>query len=203
MAFRKLLPTTKSVLEEKGIETPNAFQAKAIPKIKSGADVFAIAPNGGGKTTTLIINTIQKLKGEAKHDVPRAIIFVKDKEAALNLEAEFKVFMAGTNLRIYCVYEEPVIDHQLGEIYPGIDIIIATPKRLNKVYFLNGINLSELQLIGVEDAEFISRGSNQTFIARISESVQKCQYVVFAEKFDAKMEKLRNVFMEKAVVVEV
>jgi len=201
-AFKKLLSSTKEVLETKGIEAPNSFQNKAIPKIKSGVDVFGIAPEGEGKTTTLIVNTIQKLKGEAQHDVPRAIIFVKDKEAALQLETRFKEYMVGTNLRIYCVYEEPVIDHQLGEIYPGLDIVIATPKRLNKIYFLNGINLSKLQLIGVEDAEFLSLGTNTTLVARISESVNKCQYIVFAKQMDKKMERLQQVFMEKAVVVK-
>jgi superfamily II DNA/RNA helicase len=202
MSFKKLVEPLKESLLEKEILEPNAFQKKAIPRIKSGSNVFGIAPKGSGKTTTLIINTIQKLKGKAEYDVPRVIIFVENKDKAIALEEEFKFYMRGTDLRIYSVYEGPVIDHQLGEIYPGIDIIIATPKRLNKVYFLNGINLTKIQLLIVEDAEFLRLGTNHTLVNRIFESANSAQCVVFAEKFDDKIERLGEIFMENGILIK-
>ena len=84
MSFKKLNIPLKESLERLGITTPTPFQATILPKVKGGADVFGIAPEGSGKTTAMIINTMQKLKREAFDDSPRALIFVKDKKAALN-----------------------------------------------------------------------------------------------------------------------
>jgi superfamily II DNA/RNA helicase len=83
-----------------------------------------------------------------------------------------------------------------------VDIVIATPKRLSKLYFLNGINLTELQMIIVEDAEFMDRGEHHTIVNRISESMEKCQHIVFSETFSSKIKRLESLFMEVSEVIE-
>lgn len=201
MSFKKLLPAIKTTLNQLQMESPTPFQKKLIPKIKSGTDLIAIGNENTGKTTTLIINTIQKLNGEAVGDVPRALIFVKDKESALHLEEQFNVFTQQTNLRIFCVYEEGNINHQKETIYFGMDIVIGTPKRLNKIYFQNGINLADLQLFIIEDAEFLEGQSLHTEIHRIYESLNKCQTVVFSNEYGSKIEKLQELFLARAEVI--
>ena len=57
-------------------------------------------------------------------------------------------------------------------------------------------------MIIVEDAEFLVGSSFHTDIDRISESIQKCQHIVFAEKHDSKLERLRDLFMGNAQVVK-
>ena len=89
MAFKKLILPLKEILEQKGFDKPLPCQKKIWTKIKSGASMFAIAPEGSGKTSTIVWSSIQKLKGQAKGDAPRVLIFVKDKQAALNLESDF------------------------------------------------------------------------------------------------------------------
>ena len=54
MSFKKLIEPIKDVLKSQGFETPLPFQKRILSKIKSGANVFGIAPEGSGKTTTLI-----------------------------------------------------------------------------------------------------------------------------------------------------
>ncbi len=134
MSFKKLLPPIKNALQHLKIDTPTSFQKLLIPKIKSGVDVIAIAKEGAGKTTTLIINTIQKLNGAAYEDVPRALIFVQNKEAALTLEEKFNQFTKYTDLRIFCAYEESTLQFQKDTIYTGVDIVIGTPKRLTRLF---------------------------------------------------------------------
>jgi len=202
MSFKKLNIPLKESLERLGFTSPTPFQATVLPKVKGGADVFGIAPKGAGKTTAMIINTMQKLKSVAVDDSPRALIFVKDKKAAINLENEFKSFTRGTDLRIYTVYDEQGIDHQKDDIYYGVDIIIATPKRLNKLYHINGIHLGELQLLIVEDAEFLAKNSLHADIARLTESMDKCQYLVFADKYYPKFDRLQSSFMSNSQLIE-
>ena len=202
MSFKKLIQPLKNILENKGFDEPLAFQQSILSRIKGGASMFCIAPKGAGKTTSIVLSVIQKLKGEAFQDAPRALIFVKDKQAALDIELEFKAFLRGSDLRVYCAYEQKNIDAQRDEIYDGVDIVIATPKRLNKIYFLNGINLNKLQMFIVEDAEFLFTNNNLAEITRTPESIGKCQYLVFSTTFDKRFERWQESFMYNAQVIK-
>ncbi|WP_034924663.1 DEAD/DEAH box helicase [Gillisia sp. CAL575] len=203
MPFRKLNTPLKEALERLEIESPTPFQKKSISKIKSGANFYGIAPEGAGKTTTMIISTIQQLNSEAYMDAPRALIYVKDKESALDLEEKFKAFTRYMDLRIYCAYDEQNIDHQKDDIYAGVDIVIATPKRINKLFSITGINLGELQLMILEDAHDLLQRSAYEAIYRVSQSINKCQYLVFTENMTTKLEKLEETFMKNAIMVSI
>lgn len=201
MPFKKLIEPLKNTLEHIGFNAPLSLQKSILSRIKSGSSLFVIAPNGAGKTTSIVISVIQKLK-VAFEDAPRALIFVKDKQAALDLKLEFNRLKKGTDLRVYCAYEEHDIETQRDEIYIGTDIVIATPKRLNKIFYLNGINLNKLQMCIVEDAEFLFRGNNLAEVTRTPESIGKCQYLVFSNKFDPRFERWQESFMYNAQVIK-
>jgi superfamily II DNA/RNA helicase len=178
------------------------LQQLILSKIKGGINMFIIAPPGSGKTTSLILSVVNRLNGQAYEDAPRALIFVKDKQAALNLESEFKEYTAGTDLRIYCAYEEYNIELQREDLYLGTDIVIATPKRLNKILYLNGINLNKLQLCIVEDAEFLFRNNNFSEVTRTPESIHKCQYLIFSTYYDSRFDRWQDAFMHHSQIIE-
>ncbi len=201
MSFKKIHPELKEALERLKITEPLPFQKNVLSKIKGGASIFGIAPKGSGKTTALVMSTLQKLNCAAFEDSPRALIFVKDKQAALDLEQEFNRFIFRMDLRVYCAYEEQNIEDQRDDIYDGVDIVIATPKRLSKIFYSNGINLGQLQLFIVEDAEFLIKPNLFSDVIRIPESLNKCQYLIFATKFDARMERMQDSFMSAAQIV--
>ena len=202
MSFKKLHPLLKESLENAGFETSNAFQKKVLPTLKGGSDAYIIAPKGSGKTTALIIATIHKLKAAAFEDSPRAIIVVKDKADALVLMDEFERFIKNTDLRVYALYDEYDIEKQKTEIYPGQDIVIATPARLSKLYFLNGIHLGEVQLFAIEDADYLGRNNAYNHILRLSESMTKCQFVITADTMNSRIQNYQNAFMHNAQMVK-
>ncbi|WOD43949.1 DEAD/DEAH box helicase [Hwangdonia lutea] len=202
MSFKKLIEPLADTLHHNEFKAPLPLKKQILSKIKGGASLFVIAPEGSGKTTSIVISVIQKLK-HAVEDAPRALIFVKDKQAALSLELEFNAFKRGTDLRVYCAYDEHNIDIQRDEIYEGTDIVIATPKRLNRLFYLNGINLNKLQMCIIEDADFLFRNNNLAEVTRTPESIGKCQYLVFAEKFDARFKRWQNSFMYNAQIVKI
>ena len=202
MSFKKLHPLLKESLENAGFETSNAFQKKVLPTLKGGSDAYIIAPKGSGKTIALIIATIHKLKAEAFEDSPRAIIVVKDKVDALALKEEFERFTNTTDLRVYALYDEYDIEKQKTEVYYGQDIVIATPSRLSKLYFLNGIHLGEVQLFAIEDADYLGRNNAYNHILRLSESLNKCQFVIIADEMNSKITNYQNAFMSNAHLVK-
>ena len=203
MPFKKLVEPLKEAINHLGFETPLPFQKKILSKIKGGANVFGIGPKDCGKTSSLIISVVQKLKGKAFEDAPRALIFVKDKQAALDLEREFNAFISKTDLRVYCAYEGPDFDTQREEIYYGVDIVIGTPKRISKIFFSNGINLGQIKLFIVDDADFLFRNNFFNEVSRISESISKCQYLIFSNKFDVRFERFQDSVMHNSQIIKV
>lgn len=201
MSFKKIIEPLKDNLQQNGIIEPNPLQTKILSKIKGGKNLFVVAPKNSGKTTSIVISVINKLK-EAFEDAPRALIFVKDKEEALNLAEIFNTYKRGTDLRVYCAYEEHNLELQREELYLGTDIVIATPKRLNRIFYLNGINLNKLQMCIVEDAEFLFRNNNFAEVTRTPESIGRCQYLVFSDKFDARFERWQDSFMHLSETIK-
>jgi len=201
MSFKKLHPHLLEALERFSIETPTPFQKSSIPIIKSGANVFCTAPKERGKTTTLILTTLHKLKCEAEGNAPRAVVLVENKEKALALYDEFLKYTKYSSLRVYASYEQLHIDVQKSEIYMGIDVLITTPKTLHKLFLSNGVSISALKLFSMEDAEFLIQKSEYTALITIAQSIRKCQYVLYAEKLDERLKRFETHFMERARLI--
>ena len=190
MFFKKILPQLDKNLESKNITEPNEFQKKVTPKIKAGHNLNILADKGAGKTTVILINIINKLR-YAQGDNPRAIIFVKDKTEALELEEQFNELAKRTDLRVYPIFEEQQIEKQKDAIYLGIDVVIGTPKRLAKLYYLNGLNLRELQMFVIANADSLEASAQHSDIIRISESINKCQYLIYSNKHNNRIDRIK------------
>ena len=202
MSFKKLHPHLLEVLEQKSIDQPNPFQKKSIPVIKSGAHVFCTAPKNSGKTTTLILTTLQKLKCEALDHAPRAVVLVENKEKALELYERFLEFTKRTSLRVYVGYKELHIDIQKSELFEGADILITTPTNLHKLFLTNGVSTSQLQLCSIDDGDFLTKQSEYSAMITVTQSIMKCQYVLYAEKLAPKLKRFEAYFMERAQYIK-
>ncbi len=203
MPFKKLHRDIQEKLESLEITTPTPFQSKSIPVIKSGANVYCQAPKDSGKTTTLILTTLQELKCRAIGNAPRAVVLVENKEKAMELYDTFLAYTKYTSLRVYVGYEELHVDVQKSEIAMGIDILISTPKAMNRLFLLNGVNTSELKIFSVDDAEFLVQKSDYSAIMSITRSIKKCHYVLYLEKIDPMIKRFEGYFMEFAKTVKI
>lgn len=201
MPFKKLHRDIQDVLLSKEITTPTPFESKSIPVIKSGANVYCIAPEDSGKTTALILTTLQKLKFRAIGNVPRAVALVENKEKAQELYDLFQGYSRKSDLRIYLATEDVHLDIQKSEIAMGIDILVSTPLSMNKLFLSNGINTSELTIFSVDDAEFLIKKSNYSAIMLLTRSITKCQYVLYLEKMESMLKRFKEYFMEFAKTV--
>ncbi|MBK5214113.1 MAG: DEAD/DEAH box helicase [Flavobacteriaceae bacterium] len=196
MPFKKLHPDIQETLAALEITTPTPFQSKSIPVIKSGANVYCIAPAASGKTTALILTTLQKLKCKAVGNAPRAVVLVENKEKAMKLYDTFLFYTKHNSLRVYVGYEELHIDVQKSEIAMGIDILISTPKSMNKLFLTNGVSIADLKIFSIDDAEFLVQQSTYKAIMSITQSIHKCQYVLYSEKMHPMLERFEEYFME-------
>lgn len=201
MPFKKLHSDIQEKLEYLEIITPTPLQSTCIPVIKSGANVFCTAPKDSGKTTTLVLTTLQKLKCEAVGNAPRAVILVENKEKAMELYDIFLTYTRHNSLRVYVSYEELHIDVQKSEIFMGIDILISTPKTMNKLFLLNGVSTSQLKIFSIDDADFLVQTSMYNAIISITQSIKKCQFVLYSEKMNPKLKRFESYFMEHSKII--
>ena len=201
MAFKKLHSDIQEKLESLEILTPTPFQTNSIPVIKSGANVYCTSPKGSGKTTTLVLTTLQKLKCEAVGNTPRAVIIVENKERAMELYDIFLAYTKYNSLRVYVGYEQLHVDIQKSEIFEGIDILISTPKSLSQLFLFNGVPTSQLKIFSIDNAEFLVQKSSYTALMSISQGIKKCQYVLYSEKMHPVLLRFKSHFMEYSKTV--
>jgi superfamily II DNA/RNA helicase len=198
MPFKKLHSELKEVLESLQISTPTSFQSKSIAAIKSGANIFCIAPENSGKTTTLILTAMHKLKCEEIGTAPRAIILVGDNEKAKVLYETFVTYTRRTSLRVYVCDEKLHIDMLKSEIFEGSDILIGTTKIMNKLFLLNGVNTTQLKMMCIDDAGFLNQKTPLTAMMAITQSITKCQFVIYSDKMHPFLKKFESYFMKHA-----
>lgn len=202
MVFKKLHTDILEALERLQIDSPTPLQTTSIPVIKSGINVFCIAPKGSGKTTSMIVTTLQKLKCKAEGNAPRALVIVENKSKVLELYDAFLNYTKYTSLRVYASYEQLHIDVQKSEIYMGIDILITTPKTIQKLFLTNGVSVGALKICSIHDAKFLLQQNTFTSLTTTAESIKKCQYVVYSDELHPKIKRLQNFFMEGARIIK-
>jgi len=196
MPFKKLHPHLKERLASQEITLPTPFQSASIPVIKSGANVYCIAPKDSGKTTTMILTTLHKLKCEEVGNAPRAIVLVENREKALETYAAFLKYIRFTAMRVYFADEKLHVDLLKSEIFEGIDILIATPQTIRKLSSLNGINSTQLKIFSIDDATFLVENSAYTSLMSITQSITKCQFVLYTEKMHPTLKRFESYFMK-------
>lgn len=196
MPFKKLHSDIKEMLESLEITTPTPFQNASIPVIKSGANIYCTASKGSGKTTALILTTLHKLKCEEVGNAPRAIVLVENTERASELHDAFLSFTKYNSIRVYSGDEKLHIDVLKSEIFDGVDILICTPKTLNKLLLLEGINTTQLKIFSIDDAEFLVEKTSYAALMAITQSVQKCQFVIYSEKMNPILKRFESNFMQ-------
>lgn len=202
MKLKKLLPELVTGIIDAGFDKePREIQSLVVPKIKSGADMFVVAPEGSGKSTAAIIGVIQQLKQEFEK-APRAIIVVSTREKAFELDEQFELLAKHTSLRSLRVFDQGNIKYQKDMIYEGIDVLITTPKRLGELMNNSGIPLVKVKMLVVDDAETIFLSQNHTIIHRIADGIDKAQFVIVSNSWNSKFNDLSDRIMKNPMVVK-
>ncbi len=172
MAF-SLLQLTDPILralKEEGYTTPTPIQAKAIPPILEGRDVLGCAQTGTGKTAAFALPILHKLmtmpvdKARRGPAFPRALILSPTRELATQIGESFATYGRHTGLVHTCIYGGVSQFHQVRALHRGVDILVATPGRLEDLMQQRVVNLSEVCVLVLDEAD---RMLDMGFIAPI------------------------------------
>jgi superfamily II DNA/RNA helicase len=178
---KKLYAPLATRLSQLKIEEPTPVQKEALPKIKSGADVFVVAPTGAGKTSLAAIYLLHKLKAiEDEEDIPRAIVIVPTKDKVMEFKALMEDLGNYSHLRVKCAYSEEDLERQRDEIYLGSEVVVGTAKRLGELYTGTGLNIRLVNTIIVDDFDEITKQDALAQIERLLVANPKVQKLFFA-----------------------
>jgi len=191
MKLKKIDENLKEGLIENGLTEANEMQQETFSTLKSGADCIIIAPKGSGKSTTIVLNVIQQLKGEGEES-PRALVIVEDKAKVLEMEDLFEKLGKYTDLRVYGVHDKGDMEYDKNYISTGIDVLIGTPNKLGEMFTTAGYNVNRLKMFILDDADPILKLRHETKIMRISNSINKTQRIIFSEVFSERIEILAD-----------
>lgn len=202
MKLKKINEDLKQNLIDNGLTEANAMQQETFSTIKSGADCIIVAPKESGKTTTIVLNVIQKLAGETEES-PRALIIVEDKTKVLEMVELFEKFGKYSNLEIYGVHDKGDMDYDKNYISTGIDVLIGTPNKLSDMFSTAGYNVNRLKMFVIDDADPILKLRHETKIMRISNSIARTQRIIFTEQLSERIESLADKMMEEPFLFEI
>ena len=187
MKLKKINENLQENLVENGLTEANEIQKETFSTLKSGADCIIIAPNGSGKTTTIVINVIQKLAGSSEES-PRALVIVEDKAKVLEMVALFEKYGKNSGLEVYGVHDKGDTDYDKNYISTGIDVLIGTPNKLNDLFSSAGYNVNRLRMLILDDADPILKLRHEIKIMRISNSIAKTQRIIFTDVLNERIE---------------
>lgn len=201
MQLKKINPNLQKALIENGLTEANEMQQETFSTIKSGADAVIQSGEKTGKTTTIVLNVIQRLE-KTQGESTRALIIVENKERVLEMEELFLKLGTYTDLSILGVHDKGDIDYDKNVISMGLDVLIGTPARVNTLFSSAGFNINTIKMFVVDDTEILMRLRMDAVILRLSQSIEKTQRIFFCNTITERVESLANNIMIEPLFFE-
>ncbi|MEZ9494274.1 DEAD/DEAH box helicase, partial [Vibrio splendidus] len=151
-------PELVKALTECGYEKLTPIQQKAIPMARKGHDIFATAQTGTGKTAAFSLPVIQHLLNSGKkasRGTARGLILAPTRELAAQIAQNIKDYVKYTELSVSAVYGGNKMSSQVRQLELGVDILVATPGRLEEHLEAGNVSIANLEFLVFDEADRI------------------------------------------------
>jgi ATP-dependent RNA helicase RhlE len=198
------------VVAAEGYETPTPVQLAAIPLVLAGRDVLAAAQTGTGKTAAFVLPILDRLRkhantsfSPARHPV-RALILVPTRELAMQVADSVHTYGRTVPLRPAVVFGGIPIEPQTKELRAGVEILVATPGRLLDHVGQKNVNLSQVEILVLDEAD---RMLDMGFLPDIQKIIAllpaRRQNLMFSATFSEDIRRLSGSILRDPETVEV
>ena len=208
MTFKELnlsAPLLRAV-QEAGYETPSPIQAAAIPPVLSGRDLMGCAQTGTGKTAAFALPMLDRLTANPprRKGAIRALILTPTRELALQIGESFEAYGKYLRLRSTVIFGGVGQTPQVEALKKGVDILIACPGRLNDLIGQGFIDLSDLEIFVLDEAD---RMLDMGFVHDVKKVIAKLpkerQNLMFSATMPKEIEQLAAGILRKPAFVKV
>ena len=198
-------PLLKAV-SEAGYETPSPIQASAIPPVLEGRDLMGCAQTGTGKTAAFALPMLDRLSAAAprRKGAVRALILTPTRELALQIGESFDAYGKYLKLRSTVIFGGVGQAPQVEAIRKGVDILIACPGRLNDLIGQGHIDLSDLEVFVLDEADrMLDMGFVHDVKKVIAKLPAKRQNLMFSATMPKEIEQLAAGILHDPAFVKV
>jgi len=209
MTFKELdlLEPILNALNTQGYTNPTPIQEQAIPIVLQGKDIMGCAQTGTGKTAAFAIPILQRLqttKNPEQKRLIRALIVTPTRELAIQIDESFKDYGQNLKLQSAVIFGGVNQTSQVNRLKAGVDILIATPGRLLDLVQQRHINLRNLEIFVLDEAD---RMLDMGFIHDVKKIIkiipEKRQTLFFSATMPKEITSLANSILTNPSHVEV
>ncbi len=195
-------------LKETGYSTPTPIQEQSIPVVLQQKDLLGCAQTGTGKTAAFAIPVLQLLHSQQPvQRGPRAVkalVLTPTRELAIQIEESFRAYGKYTGLNQMVIFGGVSQGSQVNALRNGVDILIATPGRLLDLINQGFINLQQLQIFVLDEADrMLDMGFIHDVKRIITRIPVKRQTLFFSATMPPEIAGLANTILKQPVKVEV
>jgi ATP-dependent RNA helicase RhlE len=154
-----LSPEILRAVHDEGYQSPTPVQAQAIPLVLAGRDLMARAQTGTGKTAAFALPILERLRSHAntsfspaRHPV-RALVVTPTRELAVQVDRSFRAYGRHVPLRTAVVYGGVPMPPQERALLDGVEILVATPGRLLDHAGSRTVNLGQVEVLVLDEAD--------------------------------------------------
>jgi ATP-dependent RNA helicase RhlE len=198
------------VVAQEGYVEPTPVQTAAIPHVLAGRDVLAAAQTGTGKTAAFVLPILDRLRrhantsfSPARHPV-RCLILVPTRELAMQVDESVHTYGRTVPLRPTVVFGGVPIEPQTKALREGVEILVATPGRLLDHVGQKGVNLGQVEILVLDEAD---RMLDMGFLPDIQKIIAllppRRQNLMFSATFSDDIRRLSGTILRDPEVVEV
>ncbi|MGO3218678.1 MAG: DEAD/DEAH box helicase, partial [Psychrobacter celer] len=144
-----------TALDRIGYTNPTPIQEQAIPFALQGRDLLLSAQTGSGKTAAFVIPVLDRLSRATSFDkLTKALILTPTRELAQQVHDSVRTY--SKDMRgLFCV---PLVggapyNGQITALRKGVQVIVATPGRLLDHIKAGRVDLSNLEVLVLDEAD--------------------------------------------------
>ncbi|MBA3003112.1 MAG: DEAD/DEAH box helicase [Desulfurivibrio sp.] len=186
-----------------GYTSPTPIQREAMPPILAGRDMLGLAQTGTGKTAAFVLPLLQRLQDGPRKKV-RALIVAPTRELAEQIHENIGKMAGQTRLRSVVVYGGVGKPGQIKKIREGAEIIVACPGRLLDHLNDKAINLREVEILVLDEADHMFDKGFLPDIKRIIKHLPtQRQNLVFSATMPAEIRHLAEDILNNPATVQI
>jgi len=185
-----------------GYTSPTPIQMHTIPPILEGDDVLGLAQTGTGKTAAFVLPILQHLLGKPRRKL-RVLILAPTRELSEQTHTAIGVLGRHTGLHSLTVYGGVSAIPQVKQLRAGVEIVVACPGRLLDLMGQRSIDLSQIEILVIDEADRMFDMGFLPDIRRILAALpKKRQTLLFSATMPEEIRSLANELLVEPVKVD-
>ncbi|HEU4962377.1 MAG TPA: DEAD/DEAH box helicase [Bacilli bacterium] len=191
-----------AALQKTGIASPTPVQEKAIPVVAEGRDLVAQSRTGSGKTLAFLLPQLAKVDPQKKD--PQVLILAPTRELASQLDATFKEYGAGGEIRSLALLGGANVERQIERLKKDKPhVLVGTPGRVAELIAKRKLKVHEVKSITVDEVDqMISLGFAGDVEKIISSTLRDRQLLFFSATMSEEAKKFALKWMQHPVLIE-